>query len=672
MEDSQISFAGALGPFYSGGLWIETNDTMIINSKIHDNYVYGVYIRDAKNVVIVNTTIYNCGIGIYLDNISTAKILSCTGTKTGTAIIIWRSLYVLIRNCYVTNSQYFGIRVWKSNWVRIENSLLANNTIEGITVWNSPFTTVFNNTIGKGGYGIAVRETPIITISSNNVYNTSIGVYLERTAGPTSTTIYPFTKPPLEISIRPLNTIVNNRIFNNTYGGYFYDVGLAKFCKNDMRNNVYGMHFVKAIGIETCPNIFIFQNNFVENENHWTQKDSMLIFQFHNTTHGNFWDNYSGNDDEGDGIGDTPYQIDGVFDYYPLMEPVDVGSSVDNLYPNIVTAREVLENGTLLEITAQVTDTSELVWTMINWTLGNESRIDPIYVAIVYFPDLETGNNEFQMLPPETVEDYRNVTFTLLLNLNEDFPENVTREYRIYSADTFGNWGEWPIPPTIENSNPPASIINLTDVKFTAKVKGDVKKVIMILNERHYNMSLNEQFQLYEIILTLTEGFHNWYLTAEDYLGRTDIIPMRKMTVDVTPPKIINVSQIPPQDKVQSEDEVKVNATVTDAITKVKQVLLNYTFTNSSGTWFNLIDMTNLKDNVWNATIPAFPYGTNVTYRIIATDTANNTVVSDNLGYVYSYEVIPEIPSMLIFLLFIVTTTIVTVTYKVKQCKSTQ
>jgi hypothetical protein len=118
---------------------------------------------------------------------------------------------------------------------------------------------------------------------------------------------------------------------------------------------------------------------------------------------------------------------------------------------------------------------------------------------------------------------------------------------------------------------------------------------------------------------------------------------------------------------VQPEDEVKVNATVTD-ISGVNQVTLNYT--NGNGTWI-AVDMTSLDGDVWNATIPAFPYCTNVTYTIMAEDKAGNTITTLELGYEYQYQVIPEFPSFLILPLFMIGTLLVVIVYKKKaQCNT--
>lgn len=39
---------------------------------------------------------------------------------------------------------------------------------------------------------------------------------------------------------------------------------------------------------------------------------------------GNYWGDYMGNDGDGNGIGDTPYGINGDFDYHPLMNPLRI------------------------------------------------------------------------------------------------------------------------------------------------------------------------------------------------------------------------------------------------------------------------------------------------------------------------------------------------------------
>ena len=131
--------------------------------------------------------------------------------------------------------------------------------------------------------------------------------------------------------------------------------------------------------------------------------------------------------------------------------------------------------------------------------------------------------------------------------------------------------------------------------------------------------------------------------------------------VDTTPPNITGVSQIPFEDNVLPEDEVKVNATVTDNLSRVKQVILNYT--NGNGTWIT-VDMTNLEGNIWNATIPAFPYCTNVRYLVVAEDNANNTITTEEMEYEYQYHVIPESPTWTSILFILVVLTFAKAIYK--------
>jgi hypothetical protein len=64
----------------------------------------------------------------------------------------------------------------------------------------------------------------------------------------------------------------------------------------------------------------IFHNNFIDNpENAYDETGNT----WDNGSSGNYWSDYNGSDTDGDGIGDSPYQIPGnkSQDMYPLMKP---------------------------------------------------------------------------------------------------------------------------------------------------------------------------------------------------------------------------------------------------------------------------------------------------------------------------------------------------------------
>jgi WD40 repeat protein len=128
-----------------------------------------------------------------------------------------------------------------------------------------------------------------------------------------------------------------------------------------------------------------------------------------------------------------------------------------------------------------------------------------------------------------------------------------------------------------------------------------------------------------------------------------DSLYLFKMMVDATPPAINEITQQPDKDNVYPNNTVNVFANVTDDLSGVQRVTLN--FTTGNGTWFTML-MEPYSRDIWNGTIPAFPHGTTITYIIIAEDNANNTITSQELGYTLQYNVIPELTAVLALLLF--------------------
>ncbi|HVP15938.1 MAG TPA: FG-GAP-like repeat-containing protein [candidate division Zixibacteria bacterium] len=165
----------------------------------------------------------------------------------------------------------------------------------------------------------------------------------------------------------------------------------------------------------------------------------------------------------------------------------------------------------------------------------------------------------------------------------------------------------------------------------------------------------------------LQDGQHSIIVYANDTSGNSASSNPGLFEVDTTPPSITNVVQNPPANNVGQQNAVNINATVTDATSGVKQVLLNYSVDN--GIWTD-IPMTNNAGSTWNASIPALPFGTYVNYTIAAEDNANNSITTEKaLGYQFKYQVVPEFPTLLLLTLLMTTTAAAVIVHKRKQLK---
>lgn len=122
------------------------------------------------------------------------------------------------------------------------------------------------------------------------------------------------------------NTIKNNHILCNCIGVLLS--ASNNITRNNISDNLYGVW--ACFPLSTDNNIYY--NNFINNTNH--ALDDGRNNNWDNGVKGNFWSNYTCEDADGDGIGDTAYNIPyshhapvGSYkaqDNFPLMEPFDI------------------------------------------------------------------------------------------------------------------------------------------------------------------------------------------------------------------------------------------------------------------------------------------------------------------------------------------------------------
>ena len=287
---------------------------------------YGIYLNSTSNGIITNNTIVHTIEGIKLN--SSTNIIIQNNALTDNylyGIHLQNSNTNRIYANNITNNNNFGIRISSSNENLLANNEITNNGVDGITISRSENNIILNNIVGQNlQYGISLDD------SSNNNQIINCTLYRNGFSG-------------IAISYNKNNIIIDNIITNNQYGLYLEYSSNNFITENVISNNTDSGIILISLsnnntffnnlisyngyyGIELRQNsIFniIYNNAFIYNNHDAVQAftDSNKNFWSINTT-GNYWNNYNGLDFDNDGIGDTPYMIDGdvsASDSYPLM-----------------------------------------------------------------------------------------------------------------------------------------------------------------------------------------------------------------------------------------------------------------------------------------------------------------------------------------------------------------
>ena len=342
-------------PVGSGIYVQDSHDNLLNNNTVNNNNYSGIYLFDSSNNDLTNNTV--------LDNnpsgVGTAGI--CLQASSSQNTVRYNNASGNVR----------GIQIYESNQNTVENNTALSNDQDGFNCYTGCDNNFSNNTASNNEYGFHVLQySNNNTFSANNASaNTVAGFYLRDSENATliNNTANSNMGSGIEYGFH-LETVLNSTLINNTamYNDYgirlidnaslnilhqcntsynlYYGIFLINFCENNtitnntaqsnsqfgislqnsclsntIRNNSaslngqYDIHLLSSSANTIYNNFFnSSENAFDDSSNTWNiSKTSQTNIIGGQNKGGNFYGNNTAEDRNGDGIGDTIYQIAG-------------------------------------------------------------------------------------------------------------------------------------------------------------------------------------------------------------------------------------------------------------------------------------------------------------------------------------------------------------------------
>jgi len=415
---------------------VNQND-LTLNPEILPQVGYLALIN-CVNITVEGLFLTNNHQGILLANTENSTIENNNITNNRLGIEFYDSSNNVVSENNITNNDLSGVWFTLSNYNSIAGNNITNNN-EGIHLCSSSYNnSVSGNNIANNDDGVFSSYDDKNTISANNITkNTYCGIKLESSS---YYSIYGnnITKNGnygITLFYSSNDTISGNNITNNGYGISFVWSYNNSISENDLEKNYIGGLYLSGSSNNT-----FYHNNFIDNSpqiylsSYYPPGKNMWDNGY--PSGGNYWSDYTGVDDNGDGIGDTPYNINTInVDRYPLaklwrppVEPTAEHELVVFLYsPKII-----------------LLGYSSLLYTAVaNKGLSNETDvevfllIDDVIVESVTIPLLQTNSYytlSYNWTP--TIEGIYNVTiYTPEISGEENFTNNrFTKFVKVKSA----------------------------------------------------------------------------------------------------------------------------------------------------------------------------------------------------------------------------------------------
>jgi len=283
----------------------EPSGNNVVSENIISENSYGISLHSSNNVVSGNTVTGNGNAGMMIDA-SSNTITGNNVTDNGEGIYLGGSNNVLRNNRMENN----GNNLNPSRG--FPNDVDTSNTVEGkpVIYW----VDQHSKTVPYDAGYVVLVNCENVTVEKLTLSYNGEGILLAYTTN---------------------SMITQNILTNMSKGIRFYGSSNNQIVGNNITNNSYGLYFSGGGFLSTyypSPNNIIYHNNFVNNQeavydiavygSPWIAADPAVNI-WDNGKEGNYWSDYNGTDNNGDGIGDSPHLLyENNQDKHPLMEPV--------------------------------------------------------------------------------------------------------------------------------------------------------------------------------------------------------------------------------------------------------------------------------------------------------------------------------------------------------------